>query len=135
MKAKPILDHVVVIGDPILERDLLNVVVVGLGSNHNYISFVTSLRMRETKLFLHKIHDSYDMMLIKQGRLGLNKDYQSIIASFHKNSFKSNSNKGDRGQDNNNRDKRPLGTYISSCNKLNIQIVHEKIGQHHSYRY
>lgn len=78
MKAKPILDHVVVIGDPILERDLLNVVAVGLGSNHNYISFVTSLHMRETKLsipILHKIHDSYDMMLIKQGRLGLNKDY------------------------------------------------------------
>lgn len=57
--------------------------------------------MHETEtliLFFRSMLDSYDRMLIKQGRLELNQVYQANVVGFHKNSKNIYNTKGNKGQ-------------------------------------
>lgn len=80
LKAKKITGHLVVVGDPISDRDIMIFIVWGLGSNSNYTSFVTSVNMSDQKPSMSALRGlikTYNHMFSKQSRLEHNKVFQA----------------------------------------------------------
>lgn len=86
LKAKTIANHLTTIGDPLLYGDLMVYFVGGLGSNSNYMSFVTSVNMNSQKPLLVSVLrdmlETYDCILANQGRLDSNKVYHTYHSNF-----------------------------------------------------